>query len=152
MPAHAYIAGESSNKNWGAGYDINWSGPIYHLLGWWLDFKWPDTAVGLRNGGDTHGTLALLGHDRDWWTRGNISPTESLIGTSCTTERGEPFCIAIAAEKAIMIGRNPGWPCTDISLLFGDVLPGNTSAVRGKIYFRKGKPEKVLESYRQDFG
>ena len=93
----------------------------------------------------------LSGHDRDWWSRGNIDPVDPLIGTSCTMNRGEPFCVAIAAEEAIMLGQNPEWPCTDIGLLFGDVLPGNTSAVSGKIYFSKGEPEEALRSYRQDF-
>ena len=95
----------------------------------------------------------LPGHDRDWWTRGHIDPTAPLIGTNCiAAESGEPFCVAIAAERAIMIGQNPGWPCTDMGLLFGDVSPGNRPAVKGKIYFRKGRPEEILESYRQDFG
>ena len=92
-------------------------------------------------------------HDRDWWTRGDIDPTAPFIGTSCmAAESEEPFCVAIAAERAIMIGQNPGWPCTDIALFFGDVAPGGTSATKGKIYFSKDKPEKVLELYRQDFG
>ena len=62
VPAHAYVAGESNNKNWGAGYDYNWSAPIYHPLGWWLDMKWPDIPVGLRNGGDSHSALIMTGH------------------------------------------------------------------------------------------
>ena len=94
----------------------------------------------------------LPGHDRDWWSRGKLHPADPFIGTSCSMETEDPFCVAIAAEEAIMVGQNPEWPCTDIGLLFGDVSPGSTSAVRGKIYFRKGYPQEVLESYRQDFG
>ncbi len=94
----------------------------------------------------------LPGHDREWWSKGKVYPEVPFIGTSCTMDGGEPFCVAIAAEEAIMVGQSPGWPCTDIALLFGDVMPGNTSAVRGKIYFSKGTPEEALELYRQDFG
>lgn len=66
VPAHAYIAGESSNKDWGIGYDYNWFAPIYHPLGWWLDMKWLGGSdfqpVGLRNGGDSHSQLTVRGH------------------------------------------------------------------------------------------
>lgn len=94
----------------------------------------------------------LPGHDRDWWSKGKVRPQVPIIGTRCAMDSEEPFCVAIAAEEAIMVGQSPGWPCTDIALLFGDVLPGSTSVVRGKIYFSKGTPEEVLGLYRQDFG
>lgn len=94
----------------------------------------------------------LEGHDRDWWTRGAIAPTEALIGTRCRSENQQDFCVAIGAEKAIMLGQNPGWPCTDIALFFGDVLPGNSVTVTGQVYFRKGDPDQILNAYRHDFG
>lgn len=94
----------------------------------------------------------LEGHDRDWWTRGTITPTEALIGTCCRSENQQDFCVAIGAEKAIMLGQNPGWPCTDIGLMFGNVLPGKSATVTGRVYFRKGNPDQILNAYRQDFG
>ena len=66
VPAHAYIAAESNNKDWGIGYDYNWFAPIYHPLGWWPDMKWLGGSefqpVGLRNGGDSHSGLTTRGH------------------------------------------------------------------------------------------
>jgi hypothetical protein len=91
------------------------------------------------------------GHNRNWWTRGKINPTESLIGTSCITENGQEFCVAIGVQQAIMVGQNPGWPCTDIAPLFGDVPPGASATVRGRIYFQTGDPGKTRELYRRDF-
>ena len=91
------------------------------------------------------------GRDRDWWTRGKLTPTESWIGTSCMTEQGQEFCVAIGTGRAIMVGQNPGWPCTDIAPLFGDVSPDVSSTVRGRIYFQPGNPSKIRELYRRDF-
>ena len=93
----------------------------------------------------------LEGHQRDWWSRGAVTPTKSLIGTECATEDGDSFSTAIAAEKAIMVGQNPSWPCTDIALFFGDCAPGESVTARGKIYFSRGPAAKILRAYERDF-
>jgi len=91
------------------------------------------------------------GQQRDWWIQGEIEPDASLIATQCVDAEGAPFTAGIAAERAILLGQNPAWPCTDIGLFFGDVGLGQRSAVRGRIYFCRGTPEDLWHRYRQDF-
>jgi hypothetical protein len=90
-------------------------------------------------------------HRRDWWVPGEIEPTASLITTRCLDEEGNEFSLGIGAGPAILLGQNPQWPCTDIGLFHGNVSPGETSSVRGKIYFHRGPPGEILPLYRRDF-
>jgi hypothetical protein len=92
----------------------------------------------------------VQGHQRAWWTRGSIEPTESLIATSCRDETGNEFSVGIAAANAIILGQNPSWPCTDIGLFFGDVSPGLRTTVGGKIYFHRGPPMGILRRYKSE--
>ena len=94
----------------------------------------------------------LQGHHRDWWTHGKIEPTEALIATSCRDDADKEFSVGIGASEAMMVGQNPDWPCTDIGLFFGDVSPGQTARVDGRIYFHYGPPVEILRLYQKDLG
>ncbi|MAE64719.1 MAG: hypothetical protein CMJ18_10675 [Phycisphaeraceae bacterium] len=96
--------------------------------------------------------FCLAGHDRDWWIRADVDPADPLIATRCEDASGREYALAIAAERAIILGQNPDWPCTDIGLLFGDVAPGDDATVRGRIYFHRGTIKEVYKRYREDFG
>lgn len=93
----------------------------------------------------------LQGHDRNWWEKGSIVPTESLIATCCQDDEGTEFSLGIAARKAILLGQNPGWPCTDIALFFGDIPADHDATIDGKIYFRYGPPSEILKLYQKDY-
>ncbi len=94
----------------------------------------------------------LQGRHRDWWAQGAIEPGEALIATSCRDDEGKEFSIGIGASDAMMVGQNPEWPCTDIGLFLGDVSPGQTTRVDGRIYFHYGSPMEILKLYQEDFG
>ncbi len=91
------------------------------------------------------------GLQRDWWIQGTIEPDAGLIVGQCIDAAGEPFTVGIGADRTILLGQNPDWPCTDIGLFFGDVEPGRRSTVRGRIYFCRGGPEDLFRRYRDDF-
>ena len=46
VPPDVYIAGDSTNKDYGIGHDYNSSGVIYHPLGWELDYNYPSNGDG----------------------------------------------------------------------------------------------------------
>ena len=58
VPQDVYIAGDSTNKDHGIGYDYNSAGTIYHPLGWTLDYKYPSNGSGPK---DTNAEMYLGG-------------------------------------------------------------------------------------------
>ena len=61
VPGTVYVGGDSTNKDWGIGYDYNWFAPIYHPLGWKLDLIWPSTPAYYPEANSRH-SLVSRGH------------------------------------------------------------------------------------------
>jgi len=48
------------------------------------------------------------------------------------------FSVAVVADKAYFVHSNPGNPCTDLMLAFGDLPAGETTEAGGRIEFHRG--------------
>lgn len=58
------------------------------------------------------------------------------------------LCVGIESEWAYFLHSNPGNPCTDIMLVFGDVPPGEMREARGRVWVRRGGARELLDARR----
>lgn len=54
------------------------------------------------------------------------------------------LCVAVEAPRAYFLHSNPGNPCTDLSVAFGDVAPGGEAEAGGRVSIHQRKAAEVL--------
>ena len=90
------------------------------------------------------GTMRPVDGAPEWSVREKI-PLDGAQGRFiATTRSGEhPLTVAINSPQAIGVSWSP-WPCTDIDLAFGEVLPNEPKTISGRISLLTGALEEVL--------
>jgi hypothetical protein len=57
-------------------------------------------------------------------------------------------CVGITAERAYFLHSNPGNPCTDVMMAFGDVRPGKTASATGSVWIKRGVGLRLVSRSR----
>lgn len=124
---------------------------------------WRDDRVFVRSGGEVR-SLASLGRDagiskdyeawllvgeefehafyREFWGF-NTYRLDRPVMVSEYPEEG--LCVGIEGDRAYFLHSNPGNPCTDIMLAFGDLPAGATVESTGRVWIRRGRATACLE-------
>ena len=122
VPGTVYMAGESTNKDWGIGYDYNWSAPIYHPLGWKLDLIWPSTPAYYPEGNSSH-SLVSRGHG----PYNNWGPVHR--GGTAGTFMFSDARVEVVTIRAWAANENDLWGITPCAGCEDRGLPGYTYAL-----------------------
>jgi len=125
--------------------------------GWWSDervFVRSDGEVRSlaqlgRNAGQDNGFQAYLLHGQwlnhpfyqEFWGY-NESRLDLPVMVSENPDAG--LCVAVEASCAYFLHSNPGNPCTDLCVAFGDLAPGEEAETAGRITVQRRSARAVL--------
>ena len=123
---------------------------------------WCDEQVFVRSEGKVQ-TLAQLGRDagpdngfqsylvrgqtfdnpfnREFW---GVNDHRLDLPSMVSVHRSSGVSLEVAADNAYLLRSNPGNPCTDLMLGFGDIEPGATAEADGRVRIHRKDPEEIL--------